>query len=165
MIKSLISKYWRESIIVVLICVVGFLSTRKDKVKIETVVEIKEKIVTKVEERVVLKDRDVVKTRVVTVNKEGERREEERTESKERTVDRGVSKEEAKEVNNRRTQSVEKVYAPETFLLGGSWYPRDSTYNLGFHVRVLPNVPVYPGVVVKYQDKKFGVGIGVQVGL
>lgn len=165
MIKSLISKYWREFSILFLICAVGFLATRKDKVKIETVVEVKEKVVVKVEERIIYKDRDVVKTRVVTVNKEGERREEERVESKERVESTRIHREETKTVDNRRTESVEQVRAPERFVLGLSYNFRDESYGGRFLVRVLPNIPISVGPEVNLRQGKLGLGIGVQIAL
>ena len=162
---TLLSKYWRELTIASLVCAVGFLATRKDRTVVETKIEIQEKIVVKVEERIVYKNRDVVKTRVVTVNKEGEKRVEERTETKQRDINTGIRREETKDTRVTEQQRVVVESAPETYLLGGSWYPRDRTYNLGFHVRLFSNAPIYPGIVVKHQGGRVGFGIGVQVAL
>lgn len=163
--RSLLIRWWREITIAILICAVGFLATRKDKIKIETVVEVKEKIVVKVEERVVYKDKVQVKTRTIVKTKEGETRVEERTESQERAVDSGIRREQEKTVDSSRKESMVVESAPERYVLGIGGSIDGSTYTGSFLVRPFPSVPVSVGPLVILKDSKFSLGIGIGVSL
>lgn len=161
---SILKTYWRELAIVLLLAVTAFLATRKDEVKVETVIEYRDKVVVKVEERVHYIDRIQVKTRTI-VKKGDETRVEERTETGERTVDTGVSREESKEIARTKRQSVEAESAPSRYLLRVSRDFSTGGYSTGLYVRFFPNIPVSVGPEVNYHDKQFTLGVGIGVSL
>ncbi len=165
MIKDLLVRWWREITIAILICAVGFLATRKDKIKIETVVEYREKVVTKVEEKIVYRERDKIKTRTIVKTKDGEVRVQEETRTKDRDISTGIRREQEKTVDTSRKESVETQSTPARYLLGVGGGIDGGTYTGSFLVRPFPNIPAYIGPMVILNDRKFSLGVSIGVAL
>lgn len=165
MIKPLLIHWWRELLIAILICTVGYLATRKDKIKVETVVEYREKIVVKVEEKIKYVDKVQVKTRTIVKTKDGETRVQEETRTQERDITTRVREEQRKEIDHTRKESMVTQSAPARYVLGFGWDFNRSSYSGSLLVRPFPNVPISVGPVVTLQDRKFSLGVGIGVSL